>query len=259
MKSLTTLFATAAFAAVVFSGQAQESTAEPNVLHDGLLKVNLTDFISGKYSLSYERMLGNWSSVEATVTGIGMTTSDYTYTIAQPAMYPWDSFYPNLPADLDMEISGWEAQVGVRKYGWVDRGVPDGFYASAFFTAGAATIAADERIRPVAFDPDTVTFEPGAFLDEIDHTLSVTKWGFGLTIGYQWLTESGLGLDAYMGPVFRGITRTYLMEGYSAEEARDIVRERTQQRYWLGPGPAEHYNGSTGPWFSGGLRVSLAF
>ena len=90
-------------------------------------------------------------------------------------------------------------------------------------------------------------------------TLNVTKWGFGLTIGYQWLTESGLGLDAYMGPMFRGITRTYLMEGYSAEEARDIVSQRTQQRYWMGPGPAEHYNGSTGPWFNGGLRVSLAF
>ena len=108
MPRFASLLATAAFAAVVFSAQAQESAATPEVLHDGLLKVNLTDFISGKYSLSYERMLGSWSSVEATVTGIGMTTSDYTYTIAQPAMYPWDSFYPNLPADLDMEISGWE-------------------------------------------------------------------------------------------------------------------------------------------------------
>ena len=263
MPRLVTLLASAAFAAVVFSAQAQESSAAPEVLHDGLLKVNLTDFISGKYSLSYEHMLGNWSSVEATVTGIGMTTSDYTYTIAQPAaplsISPWDSYYPNLPADLDMEMSGWEAQVAIRKYGWVSRGLPDGFYASAFITAGSTTIDADERIRPVAFDPDTVTFEPGAFLDEIDHTLSVTKWGFGLTIGYQWLTKSGLGLDAYMGPMFRGITRTYLMEGHSAEEARDIVSQRTQQRYWMGPGPAEHYNGNTGPWFNGGLRVSLAF
>ena len=250
-------FATAALAAVVLSGQAQSTT--PDVLHEGLLKVSLTDFISGKYSLSYERVMGDWTTAEFTVTGIGMTTTDYTYTIAQPLLYPWDSFYPNLPADLDMEISGWEVQAAVRKYGWVDDGVPDGFYASAFLTAGAATVHADERIRDVAFDPDTVTFEPGAFLDEIDHTLNVTKWGFGLTIGYQWLTESGLGLDAYMGPMFRGITRTYLMEGYSPEEARDIVRQRTQQRYWMGAGPAEHYNGNTGPWFSGGLRVSLAF
>ena len=244
--------------------------------------MSLTDFISGKYSLSYERVVDDWTTAELTVTGIGMTTTDYTYTIAQPLLYPWDSFYPNLPADLDMEISGWEVQAAVRKYGWVDDGVPDGFYASAFLTAGAATVHADERIRDVAFDPDTVTFEPGAFLDEIDHTLNVTKWGFGLTIGYQWLTIPGGSARivrqrtqqrstgrAYMGPMFRGITRTYLMERYSPEEARDIVRQRFVEGIltsdaaatgWAPDRQKIHYNGNTGPWFSGqGLRVSLAF
>ena len=78
MPTLATLLASAAFAAIVFSAQAQESSAAPEVLHDGLLKVNLTDFISGKYSLSYEHVLGNWSSVEATVTGIGMTMAART-------------------------------------------------------------------------------------------------------------------------------------------------------------------------------------
>ena len=231
----------------------------PERLHDGLVKVNLTDFISGKYSLSYERVIGPWTSAELTVTGIGMTTSDYTYSIAQPVTYPWDSFYPNLPADLEMVISGWEVQSAVRKYGWVDDGMPDGFYASVFMNVGSANVEADERIREVTYDPDTVTFEPGAFLDEIDHTLKVTKWGFGLTVGYQWLTESGLGIDAYMGPMFRGITRTYSMDGFTDAEAKDIVSTRVQQRYWMGPGPSEHYNGNTGPWFTGGLRVSLAF
>ena len=262
MSASSRILATAAFAAVVVSasGQATSSTlSEPVLLHEGLLKVNLTDFIAGKYSLSYERVFGSWASAELTVTGIGMTTSDYAYTIAQPVYYGWDSFYPNLPADLDLEMSGWEVQGAVRKYGWVDDGVPDGFYASAFLTVGETSIQADERFRPVAFDPDTVTWEPGAHREEIDHTLNVTKWGFGLTVGYQWLTDSGLGLDAFVGPMFRGVTRTYLMEGYSPTEARDLVRQRIQQHYWLSPGPSEHYYGNTGPWFTGGLRVSLAF
>ena len=164
---------------------------QPTKLHDGLIKVNLTDFISGKYSLSYERVIGPWTTAEFTVTGIGMTTSDYTYTIAQASYYPYSSFYPSLPADMTTEMSGWEVSGAVRKYGWVDDGVPDGFYASAFLMAGGVTIEADERLRPVAFDPDTVQWEPGAFLDEVDHKLDVTKWGFGLTVGYQWLTESG--------------------------------------------------------------------
>ena len=34
---------------------------QPTKLHDGLIKVNLTDFISGKYSLSYERVIGPWT------------------------------------------------------------------------------------------------------------------------------------------------------------------------------------------------------
>ena len=231
----------------------------PERLHDGLVKVNLTDFISGKYSLSYERVIGPWTSAELTVTGIGMTTSDYTYSIAPPVTYPWDSFYPSLPADLELVLSGWEVQGAVRKYGWVDDGMPDGFYASVFLTAGSANVEADERIRDVTYDPDTVTFEPSAFLDEIDHTLKVTTWGFGLTVGYQWLTESGLGVDAYFGPMFRGMTRTFSMDGYTDAEAKDIVGNRLQQRYWLRPGPSELYNGTTGPWFNGGVRLSLAF
>ena len=239
-----------------------QTNESPVRLHDGLLKVSLTDFIAGKYSLSYEHVFGTWASAELTVTGIGMTANNSTYTIAQPLVDPFSSFYPSnlvLPADFETELSGWEVTGAVRKYGWVDDGVPDGFYASAFLMVGGATINADERLRPVAFDPDTVEWEAGAYLDEIDHRLEVKKWGFGLTVGYQWLTESGLGIDAFMGPMFRGMNRTYVMDGLTNDEARDIVRTRIERRYWLSPGAAEHYNGNTGPWFTGGIRVSLAF
>ena len=107
-------FATAALAAVVFSGQAQSAT--PDVLHEGLLKVSLTDFISGKYSLSYERVVGDWTTAELTVTGIGMTTTDYTYTIAQPCALPVGQLLPQ-PArgsrhgDLWLGGAGRRAQV----------------------------------------------------------------------------------------------------------------------------------------------------
>ena len=40
-------------------------------VHDGLIKVNLTDFISGKYSLSYERVIGPWTTAEFTATALG--------------------------------------------------------------------------------------------------------------------------------------------------------------------------------------------
>ena len=57
----------------------------------------------------------------------------------------------------------------------------------------------------------------GGLFDEVDHKLDVTKWGLA-AVGYQWLTESGLGIDAYMGPMFRGINRTFVMDGYPTKK-----------------------------------------
>ena len=82
-------------------------------------------------------------------------TSDYTYNIAQPSTSPWDSFYPNLPADLEMEISGWEVQGAVRKYGWVDDGSPMAL-CICIRHRQSVSISADETFREVNFDPDTV-------------------------------------------------------------------------------------------------------
>ena len=177
------LKATAALVVALIGTSALAQPNAPERLHDGLVKVNLTDFISGKYSLSYERVIGPWTSAELTVTGIGMTTSDYTYSIAQPITYPWDSFYPSLPADLELVMSGWEVQTALRKYGWVDDGMPDGFYASVFLMAGSANVEADERLRSVTYDPDTVMFEPGSFLDEIDEIDDAARAGQVLVIG----------------------------------------------------------------------------
>ena len=44
---------------------------------------------------------------------------------------------------------------------------------------------------------------------------------------------------------FGGTNRTYVMDGFTNDEARDIVQNRIERRYWLSPGPAEHYNGNT--------------
>ena len=96
-------------ALITMTAPLQAQTNESPVrLHDGLLKVSLTDFIAGKYSLSYEHVFGTWASAELTVTGIGMTANNSTYTIAQPLVDPFSSFYPSnlvLPADFETELS----------------------------------------------------------------------------------------------------------------------------------------------------------
>ena len=130
-----------------------------------------------------------------------------------PGVRPLDSYYIDypIPADVEAVYSGWEVTLAARKYGWVDQGIPDGFYASVFGTVGGVSVTMDERIPVLDFDPDTVDWALDAFVDEIDHTLDVKRWGFGVTLGYQMLAANGLGVDAYIGPMFRGITRTYDM------------------------------------------------
>ena len=51
----------------------------------------------------------------------------------QPHLLSLGQFYPSLPADLDLVLSGWEVQAAVRKYGWVDDGMPDGFLRFGVF------------------------------------------------------------------------------------------------------------------------------
>ena len=236
-----------------------EPVAPPAFLEQGLFKVNLTDFVFGKYSMSYERAVGTWASAELTLTGVGMTSTDHTYSVAQPLIDAWNSSYPNLPADMEITMNGWEVRAAARKYAAVDIGLPNAFfYASAFASLGATVLTGDEHIHPLPAGMDTVVWAPGAFLDEVDHTLDVQTFGLGFTLGFQYVTENGLGVDGFLGPMFRGVHQTYLMEGYSPTEARSIVRQRMQQNYWLAPGPAEHYYGNNGPWFSAGLRVTLA-
>ena len=50
-------FKATATLAVVLLGTSSNPPALPERLHDGLVKVSLTDFISGKYSLSYEGVI----------------------------------------------------------------------------------------------------------------------------------------------------------------------------------------------------------
>ena len=259
MKHLLSVLAAGLFMASATFAQTTEEA--PTMMAQGMVKLNLTDFAFGKYSMSYERMFDGWTTAELTVSGIGLTSQSSAYSIARPAYDPLDSYYIDypIPADVEAVYSGWEVTLAARKYGWVDQGIPDGFYASVFGTVGGLSVTMDERIPVLDFDPDTVDWALDAFVDEIDHTLDVKRWGFGVTLGYQMLAANGLGVDAYIGPMFRGITRTYDMPGQSAADAERIVEQRLNNYYFL-PGMNQAiYFANTGPWFAGGIRVSMAF
>lgn len=260
--NMKTIFSSAILAISIFSATAQTLTPpEPSHMAKGMLKMNLTDFAVGKYSMSYERMFSGWTTAELTVSGIGMTSRSSAYTIARPNYDYYDSYYYDypIPADIELVYSGWEVTLAGRKYGWVDQGIPDGFYASVFATVGGVNVTADEDIYELSFDPDTVDWSPNTYVKEIDHTLSVKKWGFGMLLGYQMLAANGLGVDAYIGPMFRGITRTYDMEGQTSADAEDIVQRRLNDHYFMPGLNQSTYFANTGPWFAGGIRVSMAF
>ena len=73
--------------------------------------------------------------------------------------------------------------------------------------------------------------------------------GFGLTIGYQWLMQSGLGLDAYLGPMFRGITKEFTMEGRSPSEAEaSSASAPNNGTGWGGAGALQQQYGALVHW-----------
>lgn len=253
-----------AFSLCVAGQESSESTAPEKInstkplVANGLVKISLTDFAWGKYSLSYERVIKDYLSAQLTISGIGMTSNHNAYSIASPTEFqPLQG--PVIPADIKISQSGWNVTASIRKYGWVDEGTPDGFYASVFGTIGKTSVDADEHIGSLAFDPDTISWSGDPFFDEIDHTVDFTRWGFGLTIGYQWLTKNGIGLDLFCGPMFRGMSKIFVMDEYTNDEAERILYDRFTSNYYVNGSLNEIYRGNPGPWFSGGLSISMIF
>ena len=256
-------FAAAAFALLVAAPtQAQKVEGEAPAQYTHLVKVNLLDFAWGQYTAVYERVLGPYTSVALNLGGIGYYDSANSYSLG--SYYDeWGIWY-NAPAELEMEVSGWELTPEIRRYGFIFDGMPEGLYASAFVQLRGVTAEVDETLDLDQIDSELYGLD---YPYEIDHTLKFFSVGAGFNLGYQWMADNGLAIDAYFGPMFRSVSQTYTFDNLPAgldsnpqATAEDATEDRLRNDYWLSrPTSNDLYNARTGPWVRGGISVAVSF
>lgn len=262
MKFIT-CFATAALAlSTLTQVNAQKVEGEAPAQFEHLVKVNLLDFAFGQYTASYERVVGPFTSVAFNLGGIGYYDAANSYNLG--SYYDvWGNWY-NAPAQIELEVSGWEFTPEIRRYGFIYDGMPEGLYASAFMQLRKVTAVVDETLELDDVDSELYGID---YPYEIDHTLDFFSFGAGFNLGYQWMADNGLAIDAYFGPMFRQVARSYAFDalpdladpdpqGVAEEAAEDRMRED----YWLTrPTSNDLFTGRTGPWIRGGISIAISF
>ena len=262
MKMFHQFAAVALAAALMPVASAQKVEGEAPAQFEQLVKVNLLDFAFGQYTASYERVVGPYTSVVLNLGGIGYYDASSSYSLG--SFYDeWGVWY-SAPAKIEMEVSGWELTPEIRRYGFIFDGMPEGLYASAFLQLRGLTAVVDETLDLEGIDSELYGID---YPYEIDHTLNFFSFGGGFNLGYQWMADNGLAIDAYFGPMFRNVRRSYefdaLPVGVYADAqkvAEDAAEARVRDDYWFNRPPSNDlFTGRTGPWVRGGISVAVSF
>lgn len=139
-----------------------------------LVKLNFDGLFEGRYQFAYERVVGNFISVQGSV-GI---IFDYEFSESANSV------------DLtDYQKNGFVFTPEMRVYlsEFTNDNPPKGFYVGAF--ARYRTFAENDIFR--------------SELEYRKYTNDVTTVGAGLHLGIQYYTSFGVGFDAWLGPEFR--------------------------------------------------------
>lgn len=240
-----------AFVAFLSTSRAQES---PQPLQ--VIKISLSDFALGQYSLEYERVSGADWSAGVSISGIGFETSAESFGLMYfyDAVGEWHSVY----SKIDASVAGFEACLNLRKYGVIKGNMPEGFYAGVFLQLRQVKSDLTEEFSA----PETSsTWYGQAYPHTIDHQAKFNSLGMGVQLGYQWMADNGLSLDVFAGPMFRRANRTLTFDELpvSEEAALDAVDNRLRNHYYPTLSLTRFYQARTGSWFKAGLSLGLAF
>jgi hypothetical protein len=228
---------------------AQEQTGGLNIL-----KINVTDFAVGQYTLGYERLLSSDCSVNATISGVG-----YGHVLrinSMGAYYDESGEWFNVMNKMEVEVEGVSASIGLRKYSSEIEMKSKGFFGG---------VVVQWRRCKSELDEDFDDFEPFSeiyglrYTQNISHTATIQSFGAGVELGYHWFAENGLTLDVYAGPIFRTMRREVVFESMpdSQEEAMDGLEDRFRDHYYGRLQVSDLYLGRNGSWFRAGITLGL--
>jgi len=235
--------------ALNLSSSAQESLSDFNVI-----KISLTDFAIGQYTLGYERMMGNDWSVNATVSGVGYAVNSRSFSMGS-YYNEWGEWF-NIESEMEAQVEGFGTSIGLRKYS-VHEGLElHGLYGGVF---------AQWRNCKTDFIEDFENFEAFSefysleYPHNLNHTSTMNSLGVGVELGYHWLSDNGLSLDVFAGPMFRSFKRENTFESLPMSEANaeDGLDDRFRNHYYTSPQFSDLYQGRTGSWFRAGITLGL--
>jgi hypothetical protein len=233
---------------------AQRVTEDAPPQFTQLFKVNLTDFAFGQYTAGYERVLNSSTTLGILVGGIGFYEESINSNFG--ARYDNSGFWEGTEAAVEAEVSGWELSPEVRRYGYIHDGMPEGLYVAGYLQLRSLRAEVDEEVDFLNQNLYGVDYQ-----HEIDHDLRLFTFGAGINLGYQWIADNGLTIDAYFGPMFRSVNRSWDFDAVpeGQEIAEEAATDRMRESYSLRPVLYDMYNGRTGPWLRGGIQVALGF
>ena len=229
--------------------QAQEDTDGSNIL-----KISLTDFIIGQYTLGYERVMGPDWSMNASISGVGYEVAAQNYSLGY--FYNEIGEWSTLQGQMEANVEGVALSFGLRKYSAAHEIKSHGFYGGVFTQWRQCNTELSEELDDVQPFSDVYGI---AYPYTVDHTAKVRSLGVGVELGYHWLSKNGLSLDAYAGPMFRSMSREYVFEVVPMTEADALqgVERRLNYNYYSSPQFSDLYNGRTGSWFRAGITLGL--
>tara|TARA_B110000503_G_scaffold124976_1_gene192059 strand:- start:6486 stop:7232 length:747 start_codon:yes stop_codon:yes gene_type:complete len=232
-----------------FTVNGQEASHVSNIL-----KVSLTDFAVGQYTLGYERIMGPDWSINATISGVGYQEASQNYSVGH-YYDEWGQWF-SMQGEVEAQVEGVAMSFGLRKYSAAHEIRSHGFYGGVFTQFRRCTTEFSEEFE--AFEPFSELYGL-AYPHSVNHAATISSVGIGVELGYHWLAANGLSLDVFAGPMFRSMSRERVFESLpmTEEDALDGLENRLNNQYFLSPQFSDLYMGRTGSWFRAGITLGL--
>ena len=219
-----------------------------------ILKVSISDFAIGQYTLGYERIMGPDWSVNATISGVGYEVASQNYSMGH-YYDEWGQWF-SMQGEMEARVEGVALSFGLRKYSAAHEIRSHGFYGGVFTQYRRCTTELSEEFEE--FEPFSELYGL-TYPYRVDHTATISSFGVGVELGYHWLAANGLSLDVFAGPMFRSMSRKHAFESLPMTEsdALDGLEDRMNNQYFVNPQFSDLYSGRTGSWFRAGITLGL--
>jgi hypothetical protein len=195
--------------------------AQSEPQQESMIKLNLTDFVQGRYELWYEKVIDKETTFLIGLNGIGWVENSDATNIY------WNETTNEevvLTSNSILENSGWGITPEIRRYAWSNGGVPEGVYLSGYARFEKRVLHVEEKL---VVDPG---YPVGAYNEPVELDITRTHVGAGLLVGFQWVADNGLSLELFVGPEFRNLGLSWDFLGGLSDGEEVLAKQAFEER-----------------------------